>query len=238
MADAWIAFARTGNPSTSSLPWPAYTRAGRLSYKLGQYKRAKDDFTQAEAIFKHASGKEKTEGKTWAAEARYYQGELIFKDYQKVTLDVKPSQLNKALTTKKKLLDEAEKVYLSVVDYNDLKWATASLYRVGQIYDGFAEELTNAANKPPAGLSDADKQAYQDAVNEKVVSIQDIAVQAFSTGYTKAIQMQVYDEYTAKIREALGRIAADKFPPEKESRQRERIGDRPPTPELISEVAR
>jgi para-nitrobenzyl esterase len=29
VADAWIAFARTGNPSTSSLPWPAYTRERR-----------------------------------------------------------------------------------------------------------------------------------------------------------------------------------------------------------------
>jgi hypothetical protein len=50
--------------------------------------------------------------------------------------------------------------------------------------------------------------------------------------------MQVYDDYTAKIREALGRIAADKFPPEKESRARERVSDRPPNLEIIQEVAR
>lgn len=29
VADAWIAFARRGNPSTASLTWPAYTREGR-----------------------------------------------------------------------------------------------------------------------------------------------------------------------------------------------------------------
>ena len=29
MADSWIAFARNGNPSSASLPWPAYTREGR-----------------------------------------------------------------------------------------------------------------------------------------------------------------------------------------------------------------
>jgi para-nitrobenzyl esterase len=29
MADSWIAFARNGNPSSPSLPWPAYTRDGR-----------------------------------------------------------------------------------------------------------------------------------------------------------------------------------------------------------------
>jgi len=125
-----------------------------------------------------------------------------------------------------------------VIDYQDLKWATAALFRVGQVYDGFADALATAANKPPANLTPEQSQAYQDGINAYVVDIQDKAVTLYTAGYQKAIQMQVYDEYTAKIREALGRIAADKFPPEKEARIRERIGDRPPTPELIGEVAR
>ncbi len=217
----------------------AYTRAGLASYKLGQYKRAKTDFDEAQALYKAHGSKDKDKAeKTWAAEARYYEGELIFRDYEKVTLDVKPSQLTKALTTKKKLLDDAEKVYLSVVDFQDLKWATAALYRIGQVYDGFAEALAAAANKPPASLKPDEVQAYQDKLNEYVVSIQDIAVQAFTAGYTKAIQMQVYDEYTAKIRTALGRLASQKFPPERESRSKVRAADRPPNPEIITEVAR
>jgi hypothetical protein len=81
-------------------------------------------------------------------------------------------------------------------------------------------------------------QAYQDTINEYVVNIQDKAVELFATGYKKAIELQVYDEYTAKIREALGRLAAQKYPPEHESRGRERIGDRPPSPELVTEIIR
>jgi hypothetical protein len=216
----------------------AYTRAGRLAYRLGQLKKANDDFAAAQALFKHASGKEKSEGKTWAAEARYYDGELILRDYEKVSLDVKPSQLNKALTTKKKLLDQAEKVYFSVVDYQDLKWATASLYRVGQIYDQFAEAIANAAAKPPASLKPDEVQIYQDRLNDVVLDIQKQAETLYSTGYGKAIQMQVYDEYTAKIREALGRLSPKKYAPEREARAKGRSGDRPPNPELITEVAR
>jgi len=216
----------------------AHTRAGRTAFRLGQLKRAKDDFVAAQRIWKTASGKDKKEATPWAAEARYYEGELIFRDYEKVSLDVKPSLLEKTLKTKGKLLADAEKVYTSVIDYQDLKWATAALFRVGQVYDGFAEALATAAGKPPAGLTADQIQAYQDAINAYVVDIQDKAVTLYTAGYQKAIQMQVYDEYTAKIREALGRIAADKFPPEKEARTRERIGDRPPTPELVTEVAR
>ena len=31
MSDAWISFARTGNPSTSALQWPAFTNANRAT---------------------------------------------------------------------------------------------------------------------------------------------------------------------------------------------------------------
>ena len=71
-----------------------------------------------------------------------------------------------------------------------------------------------------------------------MIDIQDKAVELFSTGYQKAIEMQVYDQYTAKIREALGRLAADKFPPEREARGATRVGDRPLTIDLVDEVAR
>ena len=51
-----------------------------------------------------------------------------------------------------------------------------------------------AAAKCPASLKPDECQAYQDAINEKVVQIQDKAVEAFTVGYTKAIQLQVYND--------------------------------------------
>ncbi len=214
----------------------AHTRAGRMSLALGQLRRAKDDLAAAQKLWKGLSGKDKTSATPWAAQARYHEGDLIFREFEKVTLDVKPAQLEKALKAKTKLLSEAEKTYVSVVDYGDLKWATAALFRVGQVYDGFAESLVNAPT--PKGLPPDQAQAYRDALDVYVVDIQSKAIELFATGYQKAIQMQVYDEYTAKIRGALGRLAADKFPPEREARSRERIGDRPPKPVLIQEIAR
>jgi len=232
---AFADYARTYR-STGKRIIEAYVRAGLMSYRLGQLKRAKDDFLTSQQLYKKANGAEQKAGKTWAAQARYHEGELIFREYEKVTLDVPPAKLEKALKQKSKLLSDAEKVYVSVVDYQDLKWATAALYRVAQVYDGFAESLVNAST--PKGLTDDQQQAYRDALDVYVVTIQSKAVDLFTAGYTKAIQMQVYDEYTAKIREALGRLAGDKFPPERESRSKERTGDRPPQLDLVTEVAR
>jgi tetratricopeptide (TPR) repeat protein len=214
----------------------AHVRAGRTSFRLGQLPRAAKSMDEALRLWKRTSGKDKERTREFAAEARYYQGELVFRDYEKITLDVKPKDLNKTLKKKAAMLDKAQTVYLDVVEYQDLKWATAALYRVGQVYDGFAEALTSAPT--PAGLSAADQQAYRDGLDSYVIDIQDKAVQLFSTGYQKAIQMQVYDQYTAKIREALGRLAADKYPPEREARGTVRTGDRPLTLEIVDEVAR
>jgi len=216
----------------------AYTRAGRMSFKLGQFARAKEELATAQRMWKAASGDAKKIGTTWAAEARYYEGELVFREYEKVSLDVKVAQLNAALTKKTKLLGDAEKIYVSVSEYNDPKWATAALFRYGQIYDLFGEALAASAAKPPANLPPDQVQAYQDKLNEIAVTIQDKAVEAFTVGYKKAIELQVYDEFTAKIRTALGKLAGAKFPPERESRSRERIGDRPPKQELVTEIAR
>src|SRR5262249_10139430 len=157
----------------------AHTRAGRTSFRLGQLARAAKEFDEAEKQWKRASGKEKEAGRAWAAEAHYYQGELIFREYEKVTLDVKPRALNATLKKKAALLEKAQKVYYQVVDYQDLKWATAALYRMGQIYDGFAEALTSAPT--PAGLSQADQQAYRDGIDSFVIDVQDKAVQLYST---------------------------------------------------------
>ncbi|MEZ4359073.1 MAG: tetratricopeptide repeat protein [Kofleriaceae bacterium] len=214
----------------------ANMRAGRCAIRLGQLRRAREALAAALSLHGRLSSKEKEGQRAFAAEARYWEAELVFREYEQVTLDVKPSKLNKALKRKSKLLEQAQSVYTSVVAFGDLRWATAALYRVGQTFDLFSEALTNAAT--PAGLTEAEASSYRDALDLYVIDIQDKAIQLFSTGYQKSIELQVYDQYTAKIREALGRLAADRYPPEREAREKVRSGDRPLMPELVTEIVR
>jgi TolA-binding protein len=214
----------------------AHVRAGRTSLRLGQEKRAAGQLDDALKLFKKLDGKDKPAAQTWAAEARYLQGELVLKEYEKVSLDVKPRLLEKTLKKKSDLLARARGVYLSVVDFNDLKWATASLYRVGQIYDSFAEAMRTAPT--PGGLTEAEANAYREALDATVIEIEEVAIELYSTGYQKAIQMQVYDSYTKKIREALGRVSSQQYPPERESRSEVRTGDRPLRLDLVEEIDR
>jgi tetratricopeptide (TPR) repeat protein len=214
----------------------AYVRAARTGLRLGQVKRATESLDAALKLWRRIDPRDKVAARPWAAEAAYYQGELVFKEYERVGLDVKPKLLQKTLRRKSELLGKAQAVYLSVIDYGDLKWATASLYRVGQIYDGFGEALRTAPT--PGGLSDAEAQAYRDALDSYVIDIEEKAIELFAAGYQKAIAMQVYDGYTKKIREALGRLAGSQYPPERESRGAERVGDRSLDDELVEAIDR
>jgi cellulose synthase operon protein C len=214
----------------------AHVRAARTSLRLGQEKRAASELEEALKMFKKLDGKEKDAAQPWAAEARYLQGELVFKEYEKVSLDVKPKLLEKTLKKKSDLLAKARGVYLSVVDFEDLKWATASLFRVGQIYESFAEAMRTAPT--PGGLSEAEATAYREALDSTVIEIEEVSIELYSTGYQKAIQMQVYDAYTKKIREALGRLASQQYPPERESRSDVRTGDRPLKIDMVEDIDR
>jgi cellulose synthase operon protein C len=214
----------------------AHVRAARTSIHLGQWKRAADEVDVVGKQYKRLEGKDRAATRTWAAEARYLEGELALRDYEQVSLAVKPSALQKTLKKKSALLAGAQAIYLSVVDFEDLKWATASLYRVGQIYDSFAEALRTAPT--PAGLTEAESNAYREALDGYVLDIEEKSIELYSAGYEKAIQMQVYDGYTKKIREALGRLSSTQYPPEREARGEARSGDRNLTIDLVTEVSR
>ncbi len=210
--------------------------AGRAAFKLGQYPRSSKQLSAALKTFRRMSGGEAKRNKKFAAQARYYQGELLYRKYDKVSLDVPPKRLDKALATKMKLLDQASTAYLDVVEFNDASWATAALYRIGSVMEEFANSLRDAPT--PDGFSEADAQLYRDALDNEVINIEEKAIDLYISGYRKAIELKVYNQYTKKLRSALGRMAASQFPPAKEARDARRLGDRTPIIPYSLEVVR
>ena len=76
-------------------------RPRRRSGSASTSARRTSSTTAAGAVQARERRRTKADGKTWAAEARYYEGELIFREYEKVTLDVKPSAARRRRSSKK-----------------------------------------------------------------------------------------------------------------------------------------
>jgi TolA-binding protein len=221
----------------------ALTREADADLKAGNDAAAKDTAAKALAAYGHGkrgkSARDVEAGEAtsyYAAQARYIQGELVFHDYERIKIAGKPKQLAKVLEEKAKRLDEAKGIYLDVVTYQSPEWATAALLRIGQGYEAYAKAMRGAP--VPKDLSEEEKQVYRDELEKVVVVIEDKSLDAYKSGYARALQIGVYNKHTQAIHEALSRLAENEFPKESELRLTTRPGEPRIALERIEEVRR
>ncbi|MDB4982061.1 MAG: Tetratricopeptide 2 repeat protein [Myxococcales bacterium] len=222
----------------------AHAREADASLKAGNENGAKDASAKALASFKAGARKKSgnnnddrgEDASYYAAEARYIQGELVFRDYEHLKIAGKPKQLAKVLEEKAKKLEEAKKIYLDVVTYQSPEWATAALLRIGQGYEAYAKAMRGAP--VPKDLTEEEQQIYRDELEKVVVVIEDKSLDAYKSGYARAIQIGVYTKHTQQIREALSRLAENEYPKEAELRATIRGGEPRVGLDRIEEVRR
>jgi hypothetical protein len=134
------------------------------------------------------------------------------------------------------LLDEARKVYLDVVGYRQPEWATASLLRIGQGYEAFAKALRGA--QVPRELSSEEKRLYREELEKQVIVIEDKALDAYRSGFAKALEIGVYNKHTRALRVALSQLDQGEFPKDVEARPGLRAGELRVALEPIEEIRR
>ncbi|HEY5289921.1 MAG TPA: tetratricopeptide repeat protein, partial [Caulobacteraceae bacterium] len=214
----------------------ALAREADAQLNAGNESAARETAAKALAAYgKHGHGGSDEVG-YYAAEARYIQGELLYLEYERIKIAGKPRQLGKVLEEKAKRLEEAKQTYLDVVTYRSPEWTTAALLRIGQGYEAYAKAMRNAP--VPKDLKEDEKQMYRDELEKVIVVIEDKAIDAYKSGYARALQIGVYNKHTQAIREALSRLAENEYPKEAELRLTSRPGEPRVTLDRIEEVRR
>jgi tetratricopeptide (TPR) repeat protein len=204
--------------------------------KTGDDKDAEQALRAAVDIGKHRRGELGPDGKYAAARARYMEGERVLVKFEQIQIQGDVKQLSSRLKQKSELLKQASTVLLDVVSLGVAEWTTAALYQIGRTYEQFAKALKDAP--PPSGLEGAEKEAYQQQIDEFVVPIEERSLDAFENGWKKAVDLGIYNQWTAKMREALGRLNAELYPPFKEVGFEIRSQGPMPLPPLIDSPRR
>jgi TolA-binding protein len=153
-------------------------------------------------------------GRYYAAQARFIQGDLVLAEFEKIQIGGERNTLEKRLQQKSELLRRASGVYGEVAELRVAEWVTAALFKIGQSYELFAEALRGAPI--PEGLSEEQEAAYRDQLAMFVVPIEERALEAYEGGYRKALELRVFNRWTAKLREGLTRLNAVQYPPLRE----------------------
>ena len=154
-------------------------------------------------------------GKYYAAKARYMQGEAVLAKYEAVKIEGDVKQLKQRLKQKSELLKKAAETFLSTAEMGVAEWTTAALYQIGFTYESFSKALIESP--PPDKLSDQEKELYKQSIDEFVVPIEERSLEAYESGWQKAIELGIFNSWTAKMRDALGRLNSELYPPLKET---------------------
>jgi TolA-binding protein len=153
-------------------------------------------------------------GKYYAARARYLQGEAYLEKFDAVKIEGDVRQLKDRLKKKSELLKKAAETFLSTAEMGVAEWTTAALYQIGFTYESFSKALLGSP--PPASLSEPEKEVYRQSIEEFVIPIEERSLEAYESGWQKAIELGIFNGWTAKMRAALGRLNAELYPPLKE----------------------
>ncbi|MEO8905284.1 MAG: tetratricopeptide repeat protein [Polyangiaceae bacterium] len=154
-------------------------------------------------------------GKYYAAKARYMQGAAVLAKYEAVKIEGDVKQLKQRLKQKSELLKKAAETFLGTAEMGVAEWTTAALYQIGNTYESFSTALRTSP--PPANLNADEKEQYSQSIDEFVVPIEERSLEAYESGWQKAVELGIFNSWTAKMREALGRLNSELYPPLKET---------------------
>jgi tetratricopeptide (TPR) repeat protein len=177
------------------------------------------------------------DGKYAAAHARYMQGERILAAFERIQIQGDVKQLKARLKQKTELLKQTAKVLLDCVSMGVAEWTTAALYQIGHMYEAFAKALRDSP--PPAEVKTEDQKAdYQSQIEEFAVPMEERSLDAYENGWKEANKLGIYNQWTAKMRDALGRLNSELYPPFKETGFEVRSSAPLPLPPLIEAPTR
>jgi len=200
-------------------------------------RAAEASLEEAANLGRHRARELGAEGKYAAAHARYMQGERVVAKFEQIQIQGDVKQLKSRLKQKTDLLKEAAKVFLDCVSMGVAEWTTAALYQIGHVYEAFARALRDSP-PPPEVKTEDQKSDYQAQIEEFAVPMEERSLDAYENGWKKAADLGIYNTWTAKMREALGRLNSELYPPFKETGFEVRSRGPLPMPALIDAPSR
>jgi TolA-binding protein len=200
--------------------------------KIGDERGAQSSLDEAVTLGKHRARELGPDGKYAAAHARYMQGERILAKFEQIQIAGDVKQLKARLKQKTELLKDAAKVFLDCVSMGVAEWTTAALYQIGHMYEAFGKSLRDSP-PPPEVKTDDQKAEYQSQIEEFAVPMEERSLDAYENGWKKALELGIYNQWTAKMRDALGRLNGELYAPFKETGFEVRSQGPMPLPALI-----
>jgi TolA-binding protein len=165
-----------------------------------------------------------------AAKAKFLLIEVALEKYEDITFEVHPRKLKKTLDYKAVTLKKMEDKYKTIFDYKRVQWTLASYYRMGYLYENFANVLVNSPC--PRGLNQEECDVYKAKLEDFAEAPIKKAVEAYQLTMEKSAAFKVVNDWTEKAYESLNRYEPLQFPLQKEPEEAMVVDRHAPLPML------
>jgi tetratricopeptide (TPR) repeat protein len=142
-----------------------------------------------------------------AAQGEFWLGEVYrsyFRDAQLDPAQMDEKKLSESLETKAEFLLSAQGHYLRAIRKGDGEWATASGFRIGELYEAFHDQLSHAPLPP--GLTGEQQGVYRDELRKKVKTLVGKAIGIYEQTLATAQRVGAKNAYVDKTEAALERL--------------------------------
>lgn len=214
----------------------AQTRLALVWIEAGDRAAADRALEQAVRTGRGSLRRLSPDGRYYLAQARYLQGEAILAEFEAIRIEGDVPGLRDRLQRKSDLLRRASEAFADVVEFRVAEWVTAALFQIGRSYELFASSLRDAPI--PEGLTEEEEQSYRDQLSYFIVPIEERALEAYEGGYSTAIDLHIYNRWTASLREGLTRLNDVQYPPLREIGGELDDGGRLPAPPVLDGLRR
>lgn len=116
--------------------------------------------------------------------------------------------LNRSLPAKTKAMQEAQRRYEQILNYQVQEFTTQSMYRIAYLYGQFSRDLMNSER--PAGLDELELEQYEMMLEDEAYPFEEIAIEAHEANVANS-WAGFYDQWVQKSIDALAKLSPGRY---------------------------
>jgi TolA-binding protein len=206
-----------GDPTQNVKVIEGLARTAEAIAKQGKTRPTRRAWSQVINEFNRRAMAPGTYEAQFPAKAQFNLVEASFSRYESLKLTGSLRNQGRIVKAMQKQVKDLSRRYTEVLQYKSVEWNLAALYRLGHIYQLFAEKLYEAPI--PAGLSADEEDYYRTQLEDIAVPLEDEAVKRYKLALEKGREFRVTNEWTKRIVAALNKFEPSKYPLFKEERR-------------------
>ncbi len=182
----------------------------------GNDEKALDQYRSILEVFEKRELKPGSDSAYYAAKAQFQLAEQKYQEWKKIKIEGELSAQKKLLDKKIKEQKKVSKAFKKVWDYKNLEYTLASSFRVGSLFQGFAEALYQVPIPFDPGTEKY--RMYRTQLEDIAIPLEDKAIERYEQTIKKAREEKIVNEWTKKTLNELNKYRPEEYPLYKESR--------------------